>query len=193
MNNSKQSEIDNGFIRVEEIDGVWWFISPIGEQFLSLGVNHIEPHLWLGSYSREHTIAEYGPDFVLPDGRFNPDVDVLSFQCFGTVENIAEKMGHWANFADRPVLLADAAGWTHAHGDTGWPPKADRNHDTEHYRLVIDALWEIPQCVGYHLCGSHIRNNARRYGFRNHANQLIPETVDGIRAVNADMLKRMTI
>ncbi len=61
-----------------------------------------------------------------------PYVDVLSFQCFGTVENITTKIRHWADFADKPVLLADAAGHIRAHGDTGWPPTADRLHDVTH-------------------------------------------------------------
>ena len=64
-----------GFVRVEEIEGVWWFVSPTGEPFLSLGVNHLEPHLWMGPYNLENTVACYGPDFVLPDGRFNPNGD----------------------------------------------------------------------------------------------------------------------
>jgi hypothetical protein len=29
----------------------------------------------MGPYNQEHTIARYGPDFVLPDGRFNPGGD----------------------------------------------------------------------------------------------------------------------
>jgi hypothetical protein len=120
-----------------------------------------------------------------------PYVDVLSYQCFGTVENIAEKMQHWANFSDHPILLADAAGFIHAHDDTGWPPQSDRNQDANHYRQVMGALWDIPQSVGYHLCGAHIRNNARRYGFRDRTNQIIPETVDGIRSVNADIQSRI--
>jgi len=121
-----------------------------------------------------------------------PYVDVLSFQCFGTMENIATKLRHWAAFAQRPVLLADAAGWTCQQGDQGWPPKAERNHDAEHYRGVMKALWEIPECVGYHLCGAHIRNNARRYGFRDQTNNVITETADGVRAVNAEMQRRMS-
>jgi len=120
-----------------------------------------------------------------------PYVDVLGFQCFGTVEHIASKIRHWADFAQCPVLLADAAGWTCKPGDDGWPPRADRHHDAEHYRAVMDELWQIPQCVGYHLCGAHIRNNARRYGFRDHANNTIAETVDGIRAVNESMRARI--
>ena len=66
-----------GFIRVEEIDGVWWFVNPEGEPFLSMGVNHIEPHLWMGPYNLEHTIERYGSDFVLSDGRFNPDGEAV--------------------------------------------------------------------------------------------------------------------
>jgi len=121
-----------------------------------------------------------------------PHVDVLSFQCFGTADNIATKMRQWADFAKRPVLLADAAGHIRAPGDTGWPPTADRQHDADHYRRTMDALWQIPQSVGYHLCGAHIRNNARRYGFRDRTNAVIPETVEGIRAVNADVHRRTT-
>lgn len=68
-----KSKCATGFIGVEEIDGVWWFTSPGDEPFLSLGVNHLEPHLWMGPYNLEHTIRQYGPDFVGPDGRFNPD------------------------------------------------------------------------------------------------------------------------
>ena len=119
-----------------------------------------------------------------------PYVDVFSFQCFGTVENIATKMRCWADFADQPVLLADAAGHIRAHGDTSWPPTADRLHDTDHYRQVMDALWDIPQCVGYHLCGAYLKNNARRCGFRERANNQINEMVAGIRAVNTEMHRR---
>ena len=57
MTRWKEPPAKTGFVRVKEIEGVWWFVSPTGEPFLSLGVNHIEPHLWLGPYNREHTIA----------------------------------------------------------------------------------------------------------------------------------------
>jgi hypothetical protein len=109
------------------------------------------------------------------------------------VENIAEEMRRRAAFADRPVLLAGAAGYICAQDDTGWPPTADGNHDVDHYSRVMDVLWNTPQSVGYHLCGAHIRNNARRHGFRDRANRLIPETVDGIQAVNADIQRRMAV
>jgi hypothetical protein len=55
---------------------------------------------------------------------------------------------------------------------------------------VMEALWAIPQCVGYHLCGAYLKNNARKYGFRDRANYQINETVEGIRTVNSEMQRR---
>ena len=49
---------------------------------------------------------------------------------------------------------------------------------------------DIPQCVGYHLCGAYLKNNARKYGLRDRANNQINETVAGIRAVNTEMQRR---
>ncbi|GAB5561082.1 MAG: hypothetical protein SynsKO_27290 [Synoicihabitans sp.] len=60
-----------GFIHVEQIDGVWWFIDPDGEKFISTGVNHIEPHLWLAPYNKAATLAKYGDDMVDENGYFS--------------------------------------------------------------------------------------------------------------------------
>ena len=60
-----------GFIHVEQIDGVWWFIGPDGEKFVSNGVNHIEPHLWLAPYNKAATLAKYGDDLVDENGHFS--------------------------------------------------------------------------------------------------------------------------
>lgn len=60
-----------GYVRIEQIDGVWWFIGPDGEKFVSNGVNHIEPHLWLAPYNKEATLQKYGKDLVHKDGTFN--------------------------------------------------------------------------------------------------------------------------
>ena len=61
-----------GYVRVEKIDGVWWFVGPEGDRFVSLGVNHLEPHLWLAPYNKEATLDRYGADMVDANGRFNP-------------------------------------------------------------------------------------------------------------------------
>ena len=62
-----------GFVRVEQIEGRWWFIDGAGEKFISMGVNHIEPHLWLAPYNKQNTLERYGPDMVDASGRFNTD------------------------------------------------------------------------------------------------------------------------
>lgn len=55
-----------------DADGVWWWISPEGEPFVSVGINHVEPHLLLGDYNREASIARFGKDLVDDEGFFNP-------------------------------------------------------------------------------------------------------------------------
>ena len=62
-----------GYIHVEQIDGVWWFINGEGERFVSLGVNHIEPHLWLAPYNRNATLKRYGDDMIDENGCFDTD------------------------------------------------------------------------------------------------------------------------
>lgn len=64
-----------GYITVQESEGIWWFVDPEGNRFVSLGVNHIEPHLWLAPYNRKNTIEKYGKDFIDADGTFNPHGD----------------------------------------------------------------------------------------------------------------------
>ena len=68
-----ESPLATGFVRVQQIDGVWWFVGPDGEKFVSLGVNHIEPHLWLAPYNKAATLDRYGDDMVSADGRFDTD------------------------------------------------------------------------------------------------------------------------
>ncbi len=53
--------------------GKWWFVSADGEDFISLGINHVEPHLLLGDYNMEHSISKFGEDLVDENGFFNPE------------------------------------------------------------------------------------------------------------------------
>ena len=67
----KGSAHATGYVHVQQIDGVWWFIGPDGDKFVSLGVNHIEPHLWLAPYNKAATLDRYGRDMVTAEGRFD--------------------------------------------------------------------------------------------------------------------------
>jgi len=80
----------SGCISLEKKGGNWWFIDPAGKPFVSLGVNHIEPHLWMGPYNLQHTLKRYGEDFVLPDGRFNPAGDAARKWIHAQVERANE-------------------------------------------------------------------------------------------------------
>ncbi len=51
--------------------------------------------------------------------------------------------------------------------------------------IASDDVWN-------RLCGAYIKNAARKYGFRDHANNQINETVAGIRTVNIEMQRRQT-
>jgi hypothetical protein len=66
-----RAEDATGFIHAKQIDGVWWFINADGEKFVSIGVNHIEPHLWLAPYNKAATLKKYGSDMVGKDSHFN--------------------------------------------------------------------------------------------------------------------------
>jgi hypothetical protein len=58
-------------VRVQCVDGVWWFVDATGAPFVSLGVNHVQPNCWLAPYNREASLARYGADLATPDWRFN--------------------------------------------------------------------------------------------------------------------------
>ncbi|RLD75544.1 MAG: agarase [Bacteroidetes bacterium] len=112
-----------------------------------------------------------------------PYVDIFSFQCFGSVENIAKKMAYWGNYLKKPVLLADSM--ISAVENHGWPPKQDLLQDDIQYGEVMKELRKIPECMGFHLCGAYIKNNARRYGLLDiHEN--LEETTEGIKKVNIE-------
>jgi hypothetical protein len=51
--------------------GIWWFTSPDGQPFLSIGVNHVEPVYWRAQGDGQFAVKTYGPDFLLQDGGIN--------------------------------------------------------------------------------------------------------------------------
>lgn len=117
-----------------------------------------------------------------------PYVDVLSFQCFGGAEIIQEKIGFWANYANRPVLLADSAMYQKPF-EAGWPPKSVRHQSPEAYKAIQEVLQGIEECIGFHLCGAYIANDARKYGLKDSNDQIDSPFTEGIQAQNLEMQK----
>lgn len=71
----------SGFVEVRELDGAWWFISPEGEPFFSMGVNHaITPPMWLGSYNRDNTAKMFGK------GMLNSELTIAALPRKGLVD-----------------------------------------------------------------------------------------------------------
>ena len=57
------------------------------------------------------------------------------------------------------------------------------------YGEVMSVLRDIPQCVGFHLCGAYLCNRVRRSGLRDEQDRIDTESVNGIRAVNEKMAR----
>jgi hypothetical protein len=114
-----------------------------------------------------------------------PYVDIFSFQCFGTVDNIFQKLSRWGQYLEKPILLADSM--INKEGFHGWPPTQDRTQDDVQYGEIMKALRKIPECIGFHLCGAYIKNNARRYGLLDQKDNQ-ESTTQGIKKVNLDQM-----
>jgi hypothetical protein len=57
-----------GFFRVEKIDGRWWFVTPDGQLFYSVGANAMSPYSGTRTVGREDLFAWIPPPPKLPPG-----------------------------------------------------------------------------------------------------------------------------
>lgn len=157
-----------GFIHVEQIDGVWWFIDADGEKFVSLGVNHIEPHLWLAPYNKEATLKRYGSDMVDAEGHFNThgssakkwidrQVEIirsLHFNTFGphTHDSIDPALYRDQVFYIARLNTAPLAGWRERNGEGPRPDVFSpdfRKFVTERVASVCAAHKDSRKLLGY--------------------------------------------
>jgi len=132
-------------------------------------------HLILGD--RYEAMAPIAEEVLLAA---RPFVDVFSFQDFGPVEKIRADLARFAELVDKPVLLADSAGSLKL-------PDGTLRNDPKKYRHTLEALREVPACVGFHLCGAYLRNRARNRGLRGPNEEPDREALAGITAANRDM------
>ena len=138
---------------------------------------HDPHHLILGD--------RYEANAPLPPEVFEealPFVDVLSFQDFREpVKHLAE----WHEKTRKPVLLADAAG-VDFRSEEFFKPNNGR-----WYAETLEALYENPGCIGFHLCGAYQRNKARRRGLLDERENPDRENVDRITAANRLIAARL--
>ncbi|MHC4436380.1 MAG: agarase, partial [Planctomycetota bacterium] len=140
-------------------------------------------------YDKNHLILgdRYEAMAPLPDEVVRaamPYVDVLSFQCFGGAKIIDEKLSYWAKFSNRPILLADSSVRTKSSSSTGLHKPL--RQDPQGYADIMHVLQQIPECVGFHLCGAYLCNRVRRYGLRDEQDRIDAEAVKGITKINKE-------
>lgn len=157
-----------GYIHVEQIDGVWWFINADGDRFVSIGVNHIEPHLWLAPYNKAATLKKYGSDMVGPAGHFNTNGNAarkwinaqvkttreLGFNTFGkhTHPAIDPKLYQEQIYYIASLDTAPLAGWQERHGRGPRPDVFSvdfENHVAARVRQVTDLHKDQRNLIGY--------------------------------------------
>jgi hypothetical protein len=112
-----------------------------------------------------------------------PYVDVLSFQYFGTPENIRKDLTYWSEEIGMPTLLADSAKHIGVSDDS-----PVRTHDTEVYAEIMDVTMDMSHCVGFHLCGAYSRNRIRYTALLDEDETPDKEVVDAITAKNLQVL-----
>jgi hypothetical protein len=177
------------FFSVARRQGRWWFVTPRGEPFFSIALNHIDATAY---YRTTHdAIRRYDPHHLILGDRYEagrpiadevieaalPFVDVLSFQHFAAPEKVAANLTHWHEKTGRPVLLADhAAVIRQADGSA--------RHDGEGYTRMLETLRAHPGCVGYHLCGAYLRNETRKRALRDAAENPDAEAIEAITRAN---------
>ena len=142
-------------------------------------------------YDKNHLILgdRYEARAPLPDEVVRaamPYVDVLSFQCFGGAQIVNDKLGYWAKFSGKPILLADSA-VRKKPSSSGGSLNSNQHQDPQAYADVMRVLQRMPQCIGFHLCGAYICNRVRRAGLRDEQNRIDTEAVEGIARVNEEM------
>jgi hypothetical protein len=108
-----------------------------------------------------------------------PFVDVLSFQHFAPPEKVAANLAEWHRKTGKPVLLADHAIQIRA-------PDGSGRHDGAGYAETLRRLREEPGCIGLHLCGAYLRNEARKRALRDAREKPDEEAIEAITTANRE-------
>jgi hypothetical protein len=134
-------------VTLEQIDGVWWLVDAGGERFVSVGINHLEPGMYLETANRGHTLARFGDDLVTPAGEFNYSgeaaqqwwaevrgqlhefgINSIGFHTYGLPDRwVSNDFFHFARLRVGRPLVPD--------------PADDGATTAERYDLFGDAFW----------------------------------------------------
>jgi agarase len=145
-----------GRFRVEQVDGVWWFVTPAGHAYYCAGVTGFDPHgdfapaLGTSPY-RDHVLARYGSEQAwaeVAQDRFR----AWNLNCVGGWSDTAL-------FADRIPYAVNGAFMSQAPAVPGWPAglTGKRIHDVfdpgfpaaaAAYAQQFSSCAQNPWCIG---------------------------------------------
>lgn len=80
-----------GFFRIENLAGRWWFITPEGNAFFSLGLNHISSGALRGPETLKAFLAKYGGDEGWIRDAVAPDLRSWGFNSIGWTQEVAQR------------------------------------------------------------------------------------------------------
>ncbi|CAM4433762.1 hypothetical protein [Paenibacillus tarimensis] len=82
---------DHSCITVNCREGIWWLHDPRKGDFLSLGINHVDPYFLLGPYNKAHFLSVYGQDLI--NERGEPQTESRAFHAW--LRNVEANMRSW--------------------------------------------------------------------------------------------------
>jgi hypothetical protein len=95
---------------------------------------------------------------------------------------------YWADKLNIPIFIADSARTRDNESEGHKDGKSFREHDSAKYEETLKLIREIPECVGFHLCGAYAQNFTRRYGLKNYQDIAETETAELAR-INKEMIE----
>ena len=115
-----------------------------------------------------------------------PYVDAFCFQCFKDPQPLFNDLKYWADKLKMPVFIADSARLEKNDSEEQIHGKSFKMHYTVKYEETLKLIRELPECVGFHLCGAYVQNFTRRFGLKNHQDIEETETAE-IKRINLEM------
>ena len=114
-----------GFFRTQHDGKRWWLVTPEGNAFLSLGINHYHAGWWAQDYNRDHWIREFDAEEVHDDAwvkgwcaRLRSDLDYLGLNTLG-IHTSAPRTGDMVADVAAYVARYDPVDIPHYKKDTG--------------------------------------------------------------------------
>ena len=154
-------------------------------------------------------VRKYDPNHLILGDRYNgnrgipksvlaaakPFIDVLSVQYFpghghDDLERMRDDLRSWAEFIDKPVIIADIGNNTgtayHAARPDGLP---DHSARAAHYVAALGAVIDEPWLVGWHWCG-YVENPVRGWGLKSPQDEPYYDMTERISTFNGSVLSR---